>query len=107
MDKTNEVLISQMVTVGFRIAWNIPRIRDGNKWRNIKNSQLVRKDYMLGDTYKDAIMDVKHIMEQQGWSTEISELREQCHEQLYYRHLNLRCWKQNADNKCDIANSNI
>ena len=96
MAKTNEVLISQRVAKGVNFTtWNIPRIKCGDKWRNIKNGQLVRKDHaIIGHAYKNAIMDVKQIIEKRGWATELTEQKHWCHEQLYYRYYHLRCWRQ-------------
>jgi hypothetical protein len=32
-------------------------------------------------------------MEKRGWNTDISDMKEQCHEHLCYQHFRLRCWK--------------
>jgi hypothetical protein len=32
-------------------------------------------------------------MQERGWSTEITDTKEQCHEHLVYQHYRLRCWK--------------
>jgi hypothetical protein len=32
-------------------------------------------------------------MEEQGWNTEITDSKEQCHKHLYYQHYRLKCWK--------------
>ena len=77
------------------ITWNIPRIRDGDRWRNINNAQLVENQNCINghDHYEDAIFRAKRIMEQRGWITEISDYKQPCHEHLYYQHYRLKCWK--------------
>ena len=76
-------------------TWNIPRIRDGDHWRNIENSHLVKNPYRVNglDRYEEAIFRAKRIMEERGWSTEVTDIKEQCHEHLYYQRYRLRCWK--------------
>ena len=96
MDKTNEVLFSQRVEKGVNFTiWNIPRIKCGHEWRNIKNGEHVRKaNTIIGHAYENAIMDLKQIMENRGWRTELTEQKKWCHEHLFYVHYNLRCWKR-------------
>ena len=76
-------------------TWNIPKIRDGNLWRNIENAHLVENtNHVNGyDRYEDAIFKVMNLLKQKGWQTEISEEKERCHEHLYYHHFQLKCWK--------------
>ena len=76
-------------------TWNIPRIRDGDRWRNIKNAHLVENPTRINgyDRYEDAIFRAKRIMEERGWNTEITDTKEQCHEHLVYQHYRLKCWK--------------
>ena len=45
------------------------------------------------DRFEDAIFQAKQIMQERGWSTEITDTKEQCHEHLVYQHYRLRCWK--------------
>ncbi|WP_419662713.1 hypothetical protein [Desulfosarcina variabilis] len=77
-------------------TWNIPRIRDGDQWRNINNAHLVENQSHLNghDQYEDAMFRAKQIMEERGWSTEVTDTKEQCHEHLYYQHYRLKCWKR-------------
>ena len=76
-------------------TWNIPHIRDGDKWRNINNSHLVVNHFHVNgyDRFEDAIFRAKRIMEQLGWHTEITGTDECCHEHLYYQHYQLTCCK--------------
>ena len=76
-------------------TWNIPRIRDGDCWRNIENSHLVENPTHVNgyDHFEDAIFRAKEIMEERGWNAEIIDTKEQCHEHLYYQHYRLKCWK--------------
>ena len=76
-------------------TWNIPRIRDGDRWRNIKNAHLVENPTHVNgyDHFEDAIFRAKDIMEERGWDAEITDIKEQCHEHLYYQHYRLKCWK--------------
>ena len=77
-------------------TWNIPRIRDGDQWRNIENSYLVENPNRINghDTFEDGIFRAEEIMKKRGWETEITDTKEQCHEHLYYQHYRLRCWKE-------------
>ena len=78
-------------------TWNIPRIRDGDKdrWRNIDNAHLViNPNHINGyDRFEGAILRAQQIMEQRGWSTELTDIKEPCHEHLIYQHYRLKCWK--------------
>jgi len=76
-------------------TWNIPKIRDGNQWRNIENAYLVENTKHINgyERYEDAIFRIRNFLKQKGWKTEISETKKQCHEHLEYNHLRLRCWK--------------
>jgi len=76
-------------------TWNVPFIRDGDRWRKINNLHLVVNKHRINghDQYEEAIFKAKRIMEQRGWITEISDSKQQCHEHLYYQHYRLRCWK--------------
>ena len=76
-------------------TWNIPRIRDGDHWRNIENAHLVENPTRVNgyDHFEDAIFRAKEIMEERGWNAEITDIKEQCHEHLYYQHYRLKCWK--------------
>ena len=76
-------------------TWNIPRIRDGDRWRNIENAHLVENPTHVNgyDHFEDAIFRAKEIMEECGWNAEITDTKEQCHEHLYYQHYRLKCWK--------------
>jgi len=76
-------------------TWDIPRIRDGDRWRNIENSHMVENLTHLNghDRFEEAIFRAKEIMQERGWKTEITDSNEQCHEHLYYQHYRLRCWK--------------
>ena len=94
MQKTVELcqLVARAIN---HITWNIPRIRDGDQWRNIDNSHLVENPTRLNghDRFEEAIFRAREIMEEQGWNTEITNSKEQCHEHLYYQHYRLKCWK--------------
>jgi len=76
-------------------TWNIPRIRDGDRWRNIENAHLVENSTHVNgyDHFEVAIFRAKEIMEERGWNSEITDTKEQCHEHLYYQHYRLKCWK--------------
>ena len=76
-------------------TWSIPRIRDGDRWRNIENAHLVENPTHVNgyDHFEDAIFRAKEIMEECGWNVEIADTKEQCHEHLYYQHYRLKCWK--------------
>ena len=76
-------------------TWNIPRIRDGDRWRNINNAHLVMNQSHLNghDHYEDAIFRAMRIMEKLGWKTKLTDTKEECHEHLYYQHYRLKCWK--------------
>ena len=76
-------------------TWNVPKIRDGDRWRNIDNAHLVENPYHINghDHYEDAIFRAKRIIEERGWNTEITDTKQQCHEHLYYQHYRLKCWK--------------
>lgn len=76
-------------------TWNIPRIRDRDRWRNINNSHLVVNHFHMNgyDCYENAIFRAKRIMEQLGWKTEITGTDEWCHEHLSYEYFELKCWK--------------
>ena len=76
-------------------TWKTPRIRDGDRWRNIRNSDLVvnQKRANAHDYYEDAILRIKSIMKQKGYQTKIKDTKERCHEHLYYQHYRLTCWK--------------
>ena len=75
--------------------FEIPRIRDGDRWRIIQNAYLVENPFHANgrDRYEDAILRTQKIMKQLGWHTRITETRQDCHEHLYYQQLTLRCWK--------------
>ena len=85
-------LVSRAIT---HTTWNIPRIRDGDRWRNFENAHLVENPTRLNghDRFEDAIFRAKRIMEERGWDTEITDSKEQCHEHLYYQHYRLKCSK--------------
>jgi len=76
-------------------TWSIPKIRDGDRWRNINNAYLVVNQHRINghDHYEDAIFRAKEIMQDRGWKTEIIDTQEQCHEHLEYHHYRLKCWK--------------
>jgi hypothetical protein len=76
-------------------TWNLPLIRDGDRWRNINNAHLVENHNHINghDHYENAIFRAKRIMEQRGWNTEMLDYKEPCHEHLYYQHYRLKCWK--------------
>ena len=76
-------------------TWNIPKIRDGDRWRNIHNPHLVENPYRINghDRYEKAIFRAGKIMAERGWINEITDTKEQCHEHLYYQHYRLKCWK--------------
>ena len=76
-------------------TWNIPRIRDGDKWRNIDNAHLVANpNHVNGcDRYEGSLFRIKKIIEGHGWSTELTDIKEPCHEHLVYQHYRLKCWK--------------
>jgi hypothetical protein len=54
---------------------NIPKIRYGNRWRNINNAHLVENQNRINghDHYEDAIFRARRIMEDRGWNTEIAD----------------------------------
>ena len=56
-------------------TWNIPRIRDRNRWRNITNSHLVENPTHVNgyDHFENANFRAKQIMEECGWETEITD----------------------------------
>lgn len=85
----------QMVARGYPTTWNIPRIRDGDRWRNIHNSDLVMNPDRLNghDKYEDAIFRIEALLKDKGWTTTLSDLKAPCHEQLYYQHYRLKCLK--------------
>ena len=94
MLKTVELcqLVSRAIS---HTTWNIPKIRYGNRWRNINNAHLVENQNRINghDHYEDAIFRAKRIMEERGWNTEIADTKVQCHEHLIYQHYRLKCWK--------------
>jgi hypothetical protein len=81
--------------VGYGTRWSIPRIRNGDRWRNIQNTDLVMNIFHLNgcDKYEESVVRIKNIMEKRGWKTEISDTKQHCHEHLYYQHYRLKCWK--------------
>ena len=94
MKKTIE--ISQTVARAIdHTTWTIPKIRDGDKWRNINNAHLVENPSHVNgyDKFGNAIFRAKKIMEEEGFKTEISDSREECHEHLYYQIYRLIAWK--------------
>lgn len=84
----------QLVARGMPTTWNIPRIRDGDKWRNIRNSDLIMNPHRINgyDHYEDAIFRLETYLKDK-WRTEITEMKEPCHEHLYYQHYRLTGWK--------------
>ena len=76
-------------------TWNIPRIRDGDRWRNINNPHLVENPTRINghDRYEESIFRAREIMEGRGWNTEMADSKEQCHEHMYYQHYRLKCSK--------------
>ena len=96
MDKTNEVLFSQRVEKGVNYTiWNIPKVKSGDRWRIIRNGDRLRKaNTIVGHAFENSITEVKRIMENLGWRTELMAQKKWCHEHLYYVHYYLRCWKQ-------------
>ena len=58
-------------------TWNIPRIRDGDRWRNIENAHLVENSTHVNgyDHFEDAIFRAKEIMEERGWNAEITDTK--------------------------------
>ncbi len=95
MDKTNEVLFSQRVEKGVNYTiWNIPKVKSGDRWRIIKNGDRLRKaNTIVGYAFENSITEVKRIMENLGWRTELMAQKKWCHEHLYYVHYYLRCWR--------------
>ena len=90
------VLFSQFVARHINHdTYNIPKIQDGQVWRNIQNSHLVENVNKVNghDRYEDAIFRIKNYLEKEGWQAEISDKKEWCHEHLYYQHYRLKCWK--------------
>jgi len=65
-------------------TWNIPRIRDGDRWRNINNAQLVENINRINghDHNEDAIFRLETFLKQKRWRTEITHLKETCHKHL-------------------------
>ncbi|MFH1982982.1 MAG: hypothetical protein ABIL58_14165 [Pseudomonadota bacterium] len=76
-------------------TWNIPRICEGSRWRNISKPDLVINPRRINghDHFEEAIFRLKDIMARLGWRTEISTSSEQCHEHLSYQHYRLTCRK--------------
>lgn len=76
-------------------TWNIPFIRDGDRWRKINDAHLIENQSHINghDHYEEAIFRVREIMQIRGWETEITDKQEICHEHLYYQHYRLKCWK--------------
>jgi hypothetical protein len=85
----------QLVARGYSTTWNIPRIRDGDRWRNIQNDELVINPSPINghDRYADAIFRIEELLKEKGWKTEVAELKGPCHEHLFYQHYRLKCWK--------------
>ena len=85
-------LVARAIT---HTTWKTPRIRDGDRWRNIRKSELVENPNRTNgyDHFEDAIFRIKTILTQKGWQTEIKDTKEKCHEHLYYHHYRLTCWK--------------
>ena len=85
-------LVARAIT---HTTWNIPRIRDGDKWRNIHNPHLVENPSRINgyDHFEDAIFRIERFLNRKGWLTQITDQKEQCHEHLYYQQYRLKCWK--------------
>ena len=93
---SRSVEICQLVSRAIsHTTWNIPRIRDGDLWRNIENAPLVENPTHLNghDRFEEAIFRAGEIMQERGWNTEITYIEEQCHEHLVYQHFRLKCSK--------------
>ena len=58
--------------------FEVPRIRDGDRWRIIENAHLVQNPHPIYgcDLYEDAIHRTQQIMQQLGWHTRITETRQ-------------------------------
>ena len=67
---TKIIELRQTVARGYPTTWNIPHIRDGDRWRIIENVHLVENPHHINghDHCEDAIFRAKRIMEQRGWS---------------------------------------
>jgi len=92
----NKVELCQTVARAItHTTWNLPRIRDGSIWRNIENANLVQNPHHVNghDRFEGAILRAKKLMEDRGWTTELSDDQVQCHEHLTYQHYRLKCWK--------------
>ena len=93
---SSSVEISQFVirTIN-RTIWRIPRILDGDRWRNIENSDMVKNPFSIFsyDHYEGAIYRAQWNMERRGWNTELTDIKELCIEHLVYQRYQLKCWK--------------
>ena len=76
-------------------TWMVPRIRDGDRWRNIRNVESVENVYRVNghDKYENAVFGIADIMKSHGWKIVISESTDPCHEHLEYHHYHLYCRK--------------
>ncbi len=76
-----------------RTTWYIPKIRDGDSWRNIRNAHLVENAAHLNDydRFEGSIDRIKTIMESRGWQVSLAYEIEPCHEHLYYQCYRLLC----------------
>jgi hypothetical protein len=66
-------------------TWNIPRIRDGDRWRNIENPHLVENPNRINgyDHMRMPFSGPGKSWKERGWNTEITDTKEQCHEHLF------------------------
>jgi hypothetical protein len=95
MPKSIRIICQLVARAISHTTWNIPRIRDGDRWRNIENPHLVENPTAstVMTAMKMPFSEPKRIMEERGWNTELTDTKEQCHEHLYYQHYRLKCWK--------------
>ena len=65
MPKSTELgqLVSRSIS---HTTWNIPRVRDGDRWRNIENAHLVENPCHVNgyDHFEDAISRARKIMQE-------------------------------------------
>ena len=88
------VEISQTVAKAINhTTWLIPRIRDGDTWRNIHNPNLIENPTHINghDRFEQAISRIKTLMKSQGWQVSMTSEIEPCHEHLEYHHYRLLC----------------
>ena len=92
MPKSFEITQTVVRAIG-HTTWHIPRIRDGDTWRNIRNPQLIENPTHLNgyDRFEEAISRIKNLVESRGWQVSLTSEIEPYHEHLYYQRYRLLC----------------